>query len=211
MPGSVSTSAERVKSNDNKRVYNLDDNYIYISHLDEGHQFWRLPVWPESVSDTMASQFGQATALGRTAPVYTYSNSGPRQVQITLRLHRDMMDDVNLNVSNVKLKEGEDYMDSLIRALQAISVPKYNLNNKAVEPPLVALRLGNEIFIKGVVNGTIGLTYELPIMRNNRYARVSLTLNISEVDPYDAQSVFKNGSFRGVVKTLKKGMNITED
>lgn len=170
-----------------------------------------MPVWPESVSDSMSSTFGSATALGRTAPVYTYSSSGPRQVQINLRLHRDMMDDVNIGVSNVPLKEGEDYMDSLIKALQSISVPKYNLSNKAVEPPLVALRLGNEVFIKGIVNGSIGITYELPIMRNNKYARVSLAINISEVDPYDAQTVFKNGSFRGVVKTLKKGMNIMED
>lgn len=211
MPDAISTSMSRVNRNDSRRWYDLDDNYIYISHLDEDHQFWRLPVWPESVSDSMSSTFGQATALGRTAPVYTYSNSGPRQVQITLNLHRDMMDDVNIGRSNVTLKDGEDYMDSLIRALQSISVPKYNLDNKAIEPPLVALRLGNEVFIKGIVNGSIGVTYALPIMRNNKYARISLALNISEVDPYDAQSVFKNGSFRGVVQTLKHGMNIMED
>ena len=126
-------------------------------------------------------------------------------------MHRDMMDDVNTGVSNIELQDGEDYMDSLIRALQAIAVPKYNLSNKAVEPPVVALRLGNEVFIKGIVNGSIGITYSLPILRNNRYAQVSLAINITEIDPYDAQSVFKNGSFRGVVKTLKKGMNITED
>lgn len=211
MADAYSTSTSRVGENDSRRVYELDDNYIYISHLDEGYKYWLLPVWPESVSDSMSSTFGSATALGRTAPVYTYSSSGPRQVQINLRLHRDMMDDVNIGVSNVPLKEGEDYMDSLIKALQSISVPRYNLSNKAVEPPLVALRLGNEVFIKGIVNGSIGITYELPIMRNNKYARVSLAINISEVDPYDAQTVFKNGSFRGVVKTLKKGMNIMED
>lgn len=191
--------------------YILPDNYLYISHLDEDLQFWRLPSCPETISDSMTSTFGETSALGRTAPVYTYSRSGPRTVQINLALHRDMMDDVNLGVSNSKLKAGEDYVDNLIRALQSISVPKYNLSNKAIEPPLVALRLSNEVFVKGIVNGAIGLVYKMPILSNGKYAEVTLSLSISEVDPYDATTVFKNGSFRGVVQTLKKGMGIEEE
>lgn len=191
--------------------YILPDNYIYISHLDEDMRFWRLPSCPETISDSMGSTFGETTALGRTAPVYTYSRSGPRQVQINLALHRDMMDDVNIGISNAKLRDGEDYVDNLIRALQSISVPKYNLSNKAIEPPLVALRLSNEVFIKGVVNGSIGLVYKLPILSNGKYAEVTLSLTVSEVDPYDSTTVFANGSFRGVVQTLKKGMGIEED
>ena len=191
--------------------YILPDNYIYISHLDEDMRFWRLPSCPETISDSMGSTFGETTALGRTAPVYTYSRSGPRQVQINLALHRDMMDDVNAGISNAKLRDGEDYVDNLIRALQSISVPKYNLSNKAIEPPLVALRLSNEVFIKGVVNGSIGLVYKMPILSNGKYAEVTLSLTVSEVDPYDSTTVFVNGSFRGVVQTLKKGMGIEED
>lgn len=188
----------------------LPDNYLYISHLDEEFQFWRLPSCPETITDSMGSTFGETSALGRSAPVYTYSKSGPRTVQIELKFHRDMMDDINLGVSNATLLNGEDYMDSLIKAIQAIVVPKYNLSNKAVEPPLVALRLSNQVFIKGVVNGPIGLQYKLPLLANGKYAQVSLSMTISEVDPYDATTVFKNGSFRGVVKTLKKGMNIDD-
>ena len=159
----------------------------------------------------MQSNFTATNALGRTAPVYTYSNSGPRTVRVELKLHRDMMDDVNLGVSNSTLNLGEDYVDNLIKALQAIAVPKYNLSNKAVEPPLVALRLSNEVFIKGIVNSSIGITYALPILSNGKYAQVSLSLEITEVDPYDATTIFANGSFRGVVKTLKKGMNLDDE
>jgi len=191
--------------------YILPENYIYISHLDEDFQFWRLPSCPETINDQMQSTFGETSALGRSAPVYTYSKSGPRTVQIELKLHRDMMDDVNLGVSNSVLQAGEDYIDNLIKALQAISLPKYNLSNKAVEPPVVALRLSNQVFIKGIVNGPIALTYKLPLLANGKYAQVSLSITVSEVDPYDATTVFKNGSFRGVVQTLKKGMNIGDD
>lgn len=188
----------------------LPENYLYISHLDEDFQFWQLPCTPETVSDSMASTFNETSALGRSAPVFTYSKSGPRTVQISLKFHRDMMDTLNAGTSNVALKLGEDYVDSLIKALQAIAVPRYNLSNKAVEPPLVALRLSQEVFIKGVVTSAIGLEYTLPILSNGKYAQVSVSFTISEVDPYDATTVFQNGSFRGVVKTMKTGMNITD-
>lgn len=188
----------------------LEDNYLYISHLDEGFQFWKLPTWPETVSDNMQSNFASTNALGRTAPVYTYSNSGPRTVRIDIPLHRDLMDDVNTGISNSQLGEGEDYVDNLLRALRSIAVPKYNLQNKAVEPPMVALRLGNEIFIKGIVTGSIGCEFEKPILSNNKYAVVKVALEITEVDPYDATTVFKNGGFRGVVQSLRKGMNLEE-
>ena len=108
-----------------------------------------------------------------------------------------------MNWSNAKLGYGEDYVDNLIHALQAVALPRYNLQNKMVEPALVAVRIGNEIFVKGVVTSAIGLTYEKPILANNRYAQVSLSFEISEVDPYDATTVYKNGSFRGVVSTFK--------
>ena len=98
---------------------------------------------------------------------------------------------------------GEDYVDSLIRALQSISVPKYTLTNKAIEPPLVAVRLSNEVYIKGIVTGSIGIEYEMPIISGGKYAQVRLSITITEVDPYDASSVFSNGSFRGLVQTLR--------
>ena len=190
--------------------YILPENYIYISHLDEDFQFWRIPSCPETIQDSMQSTFGETSALGRSAPVYTYSKSGPRTVQVEIKLHRDMMDDANYNVSNVELKNGEDYIENLVHALQAIAVPKYNLSNKAIEPPLVAVRFSNEVFIKGVVNAPIALTYKLPLLSNGKYAEISISFSITEVDPYDASTVFKNGSFRGVLRTLKKGMNIED-
>lgn len=192
-----------------RSVFVLPDNYIYISHLDdiggEEFKYWILPFYPDSVTDNMQSTFTETNALGRSAPVYTYSNSGPRNVQIEFKLHRDMMDDANAGISNVRLQDGDDYVDSLVRALQSISVPKYNLSNKAVEPPMVAVRLGKQLFIKGIVNGAIGITYSKPILSNDKYAQISLSINIYEVDPYDATTVYRNGSYRGEVKTLKQG------
>lgn len=182
----------------------LPDCYIYISHLDEGVQYWQLPGYPEEVADAMTSSFTPTTALGRSAPVYTFSNSGPRTVQINLNFHRDMFEEMPCNVVP---KDDEDKAESFIHALQSIAVPRYNLSNKAIEPPLVAIRLGREVFIKGVVTSGITVTYKKPILVNEKYACISISFTVSEVDPYDASTVFKNGSFRGLTATLRSGMN----
>ena len=192
------------------RYMTLPDNYIYISHLGENGEYLLLPTYPDTIQDTMQSTFQSTNALSRSAPVFTYSNSGPRTIQITLHLHRDMMDDFNIGASNIKLEPGEDYVDTLIKKLQSISVPKYNLSNKAVEPPMVAIRLGDEIFIRGIVNGGITVTYEKPILNNNKYASVSIVFTVYETDPYDATSIAKNGSFRGLTKSMKKGFNMED-
>jgi len=199
----------------------LIDNYIYFYHLEK---FCVLPLYPESISDTLNSTFVPTNALSRSAPVYTYSNSGPRSVQISLKLHRDMMNDVNTNVSNLDSRvvefrneyydnRDEDYIDILIKYLQSVALPKYQIYNsgsKAVIPPMIALRFGNDIFIKGVVNGGITVTYEKPILVGNKYAIANISFNVTETDPYDAVSVVQTGSFRGVSSTFKNGIYKSE-
>lgn len=189
----------------------LPDCYIYISHLDGiAPQYWRLPVYPDDITDQMQSTFADQNALGRSAPVFTFSNAGPRTIQFNFEFHRDMLDDANMGYSNVPLNDNEDYSDKFISALQAIALPKYNLSNKAVEPPLVAIRLGRQVFIKGVVNSGITVNYKKPILANEKYAVIGISFTVYEVDPYDASTVYTNGSFRGLVSSMRNGM-VMED
>ena len=182
---------------------NLIDNYIYLYSYDE---FLVIPVYPDSISDSASASYGESTALSRSAPIYSYSHSGPRTVRITLALHRDLLDGVNINVSNMKVEIGDDYIDTLIKRLQTIVIPKYSIGAKAVEPPMIAVRFGNELFIKGVVNGTLSIEYSKPILEDNKYANVSISFDVTEVDPYDSQSVYEQGSFRGLTKSFKNGI-----
>jgi hypothetical protein len=191
----------------------LPDCYLYISHLDEIYQYWMLPGYPDTLTDSMNVSFKESTALGRSAPVYTFSNSGPRTVSIQLEFHRDMFEDVN-NFRQLKktsgdplFADGDDMADTFIKAIQSIAVPKYNLSNKAIEPPLVAVRFGREVFIKGIVSSQVQVTYKKPILSNEKYAIVGISFTVSEVDPYDASTIFTNGSFRGLTATLRTGMN----
>jgi len=211
--------------------WNLPNNYIYISHLKGEISTWKdsngdthndviedpyfiIPTYPDSIADSLESRFDSTNALSRSAPVYTYSNSGPRTVQFSFKLHRDMMDQFNEGVSNYKLGEGEDYVEGLIRCLQSIAVPKYNLSNKLVEPPLVAVRISNDIFIKGIVTNGVTVNYEKPLLYpDGRYAVMTVSFTVSEVDPYDSTTVFQNGSFRGIAAAMKanRGFKVDND
>lgn len=181
----------------------LITNFIYLYHTDE---WLLLPEYPDSIQDKMGSTFSQQNALSRTAPVFSYSNSGPRDVQVQLHLHRDILDGINVDGSNFELEEGEDFVDALIRKLQAIALPAYRVSNKAVVPPMIAVKFGNEIFIKGVVNGGVSIEYQKPILDNDKYANVTLNFTVYEVEPYDAESVGIEGSFRGITQTFKEGI-----
>lgn len=184
-----------------RRTFNLITNYIYFYHT---NSFILLPVYPDSVTDTSQVNFASTPLLARSAPIYSFSNAGPRTVQINLNLHRDLMTETNYQNSNVNLDIGDDYVDVLIRSLQAMALPRYDASAKLVDPPIVAIRLGNEIYCKGVVVGSVSTTYQLPILENDKYSQVSVAFTISEIDPYDADIVMRTGSFRGLNTTLER-------
>lgn len=182
------------------------DNYIYLEHL---NKFFVLPCEPESITDSMGAHFSSSQPLGRSAPTWSYTGSGPRTVQVSFTLHRDMMNNVNASTSNLKLTNFEgyandDYIDCLIKGLQAAVMPNYDAATKAVNPPIVAMRLGDIVFIRGIINGDISVTYKLPKLRNEKYAVVELGITITEIDAYGADQVYDVGSFRGLSTTLNR-------
>lgn len=183
--------------------YNMIDNYVYLYHVD---QFIILPTFPESVTDTMNVNFNKSTPMSRSAPIYSYSDSGPRSLQVNIDLHRDMMSELNYKKSNATVQLGDDYVDTLIKQLQAAALPAYSSSEKMVDPPIIAVRFGNDIFIKGVVIGAVSVTYSLPILDNDKYAHVSVSFTVEEIDPYDAQSVMQAGSFRGLDTSLERNL-----
>ena len=185
-------------------------NYIYLYHLDT---LINLPVYPESIQDNLQSNFQQTNALARTAPVFTYQNSGPRSMTFQFTFHRDMLNDANTGgLSNAELYVGEDYIDYIIRNLEAIALPTYNQGSKAVVPPEVAVRIGEgeDVFIKGVVQGGVTVGRSLPLLSNGKYAIISVSFTVYETTPFDAKLVSQMGSFRGITSAFKNGQ-ITQE
>lgn len=179
-------------------------NFIYLFHTQE----WvLLPQYPDSIQDSMSSQFAQTNILSRTAPIFSYSYSGPRNVQVDLNLHRDMLREVNINgAGRLKIDVGDDYIETIVKRIQAIALPTYAAASKSITPPMVAVKFGKDIFIKGVVVGGVSIEYQKPIMTDGRYANVTLHFNVYETTPFDAESVSQLGSYRGVTKMFRNGI-----
>jgi hypothetical protein len=177
------------------------DNYIYLYHTDT---FIVIPGYPQHFTDSIEVQFNNETPLMRSAPIFSYSSSGPRGLDVEISMHREMMKQINYGVSNAPVSLSDDYVDLLIKQIQAAALPVYSASSKMVDPPLVAIRFGNEIFCKGVITGSVAVTYDVPVLQDGKYAQVSLQFHITEVDPYDATTVQTVGSFRGLDTSLER-------
>lgn len=190
-----------------EKSFALIENYIYMYHTDT---FIILPIYPESITDSNQANFAQNTPIARSAPIYSYMNSGPRSVGFNLNLHRDLMSQVNYGVSNVEVEIGDDYVDTLVKQIQACALPNYDSAAKMVDPPMVAIRIGDDIFIKGVILGGPQIVYSGALITdvnnpkgNPRYSQVSISINVAEIDPYGADTVMQMGSFRGLTSRLE--------
>ena len=186
-----------------ERHFRMIDNYIHMYHTGT---LLALPTYADSITDVMSVNFVSSTPLARSSPIYSYANSGPRQLSFTFNLHRDMMQEINYGVSNLDTTINDDYVDYLIKSLQACAVPEYSSTDKMVDPPMVAVRLGNDIFIKGVVLGNVSVTYELPILTTGKYASAKVSFVVAEVDPYSADTIQVAGSFRGLSTSLERNV-----
>lgn len=60
-----------------KRIYQPIDNYLYLYHT---NTLVILPGFPDNMSDSTSVSFNQSTALGRSAPIFSYTGSGPRSM-----------------------------------------------------------------------------------------------------------------------------------
>lgn len=192
--------------------FSMIDNYIYLYHTGT---LIVIPTYPDSVHDSTSVDFSQTIPLQRSAPIYSYAKSGPRSMDIQLHFHRDLIGSIYYLGSTQDIAVGQnsvgplddDYADIIIREIQAAALPNYGASEKMVNPPLIAIRFGTDIYCKGVVGGNVGVTYSGPILEGERYALLDIAFSINEVDPYDALSVMQVGSYRGLDTSLGDSRN----
>ena len=200
------SSSEFYNSLNSNKLFNMIDNYIYMHHL---NTYIILPLYPQSVRDSQQANFAPSTPLMRSAPIQSFQGSSARSITFEFQLHREYMSQLNYKKSNAKLDIGDDYVDTLIKDIQACALPKYDSSEKMVDPPIVSVRLGDDIFIKGVVKGPPTVLYQLPIINidgKDKYALVSISFSVDEIDPYSADDIVKIGSFRGLSTSLERNI-----
>ena len=68
------------------------------------------------------------------------------------------------------------------------------------------VRFGDDLFIKGIVQNNISVTRKKPLLDDGKYALIDIAFVVTEVDPYDADTVAQQGSFRGLTRTFQNGI-----
>ncbi len=190
------------------RFLNDIDNYIYFHHID---LIMALPTFANTINDTQNVQFASTNILGRSAPIYSYSYSGPRSIMFDFKLHRDEMSQINHSISGYANHE-YDIVDTFIKQCRAAALPSYAASAKMVNPPIVSVKCSDDIFITGVVSGAVSVMYDLPIISYNgedKYASVGVSFTVNEIEPYDAEEVIVVGGYRGVTGNLVRNTYTT--
>ena len=110
--------------NTNEKTGVMIDNYIYLYHTDT---IIAIPMYPESVDDSYSVEYSGTSTLSSSAPIYSFAHSGPRQLGVSLKLHRDLMNAINTDNTSLAIDgiSEDDYLDTAIKQLQAMAVPRY--------------------------------------------------------------------------------------
>lgn len=164
------------------KEYALYDNWIWCHHLTSSDypdgRYYRLPLYPEQVSDSINSKFVSTEILARSAPLQSWVGAGPRVVRFTLKVHRDL----DYNSLGEKVGDITEFMNEY----QAATLPNYSTPMQVV-PPKVTVKIGNGIRVTGIPN--IDCTKLLPLDEKGEYMVAQFNFEITELEPTDAVEV----------------------
>lgn len=164
------------------------DNYIIAHHITVNQgtlvlpKSYRIPGYPQQVSDSMSATYQNVEILARSAPIYSWARSGPRTLTFQLSVHKDM----DWEGSGYDLTKVGD-ISELMEEYQALTLPNYE-DAYRVEAPKLTIRIGNSIRITGIPQ-EISFTAALPLDPYGSYMAGTFSFTINEINPYEAKEV----------------------
>ena len=180
---------------DSQATFAYHQCYIEI----DGNTYY-FPCFPASYSDSSSSSISQLNPLGRSEPFQIYSNSGPRKVDVSFEMHREMFVYRTMGGSGARYDASNtnaefDEMDILINALQSAVYPKTEGSGDYTIVPKVRLVLGNNCRITGIIDGSVSVSWNGPINPNKKYSMASVSFGVVEVtgNPKTHEWVLANG------------------
>ena len=124
-----------------------------------------FPCYPESYSDTRNVSVSAQNILGRSEPFQIYQNSGPREVSVSFRMHREMCQTTPI--------------EKLIAAIQSATYPKSSGFEDTVIPK-VRLVIGNNCSITGIIANSVQVEWSDTINRNRQYNIATISFSVTE-------------------------------
>lgn len=131
--------------------------YMFIN----GAQAIFFPCYPDSYSDSHSANVSQQTPLGRSEPFQIYQNSGPRTVNVTFKMHREMT-----HVTPIS---------EIVSAVQACCYP---IGTSQTIIPRVTLVIGRNCLITGIIKN-VSTDWSDTIIEQ-QYMMVSLGFSVEE-------------------------------
>ena len=127
----------------------------------EGRGTIFFPCYPESYSDSHTANVGSQTPLGRSEPFQIYQNSGPRVVNTTFRMHREMTHTTDIG--------------AIVSTVQACCYP---IGTDMTIIPRVTLTIGQNCKITGIIK-SVSTDWTDTII-DGMYMMVSLGFSVEE-------------------------------
>ena len=122
--------------------------------------------------------------MGRSEPFQVYHNSGPRSIDFSFRMHREMTN----NIAEI---------EEIVRYIESAVYPNYSASDNGVAAVKVSVRIGNVIYITGVMTSQ-STTWDGPIGPDHKYNIVNVSFGITEStgNPKTSQTISQIGGFR---------------
>lgn len=124
-----------------------------------------FPCFPESYTDTRNVSVSAQNIMGRSEPFQIYQNSGPREVSVSFRMHREMCQTTPI--------------EELVAAIQSATYPKSSGFEDTVIPK-VTLVIGNNCSITGIIASSVQTEWGETINRNQQYNVVTISFSVTE-------------------------------
>jgi hypothetical protein len=131
-------------------------------YIDIEYTRYYFPCYPESYTDNHSVSVNAQNILGRSEPFQIYSNTGPRTVNVSFKMHREMN-----HITPI---------DTLVAAIQSAIYPR----EEGSLPPRVKLTLGNNCYIEGLIPSGVDVTWSEVINKNSQYNMVDLSFSVVE-------------------------------
>lgn len=143
------------------------------------------------------ANFNESGIIGRSSPLITYSNTGARDLDVTLEIYADALGDDN--------KPGEIELDNVVAAFEALVMP---VKPGEQPPTLCTVTIGTHPNFQDWKCVCVGFDCHygsVPVWGDNgtaRFATVNLKLKGVEIDNVPASDYVSSGDFKLKVESM---------
>jgi hypothetical protein len=126
-----------------------------------------IPCYPDGVAESQSAQWSEQAIIGRSSPISSYNNTSYRTIDVTLKLHRELGEQMGL---------GTDCLERLEIIFRRSVYPSYN-NQQGISPPITTIVLGN-FKAKGYVT-SVTFNWSGPII-DKKYQMLEIGVHLTD-------------------------------